>query len=124
MNIDITKKYTTRDGREVRVYAVDGIAPYNVHGAVKYENGWDDQTWTEDGEYNKDKPPCGRDLIPVKTWRAWKEGEAPKFFLARHKTSQEVQAIQDGTHSCRDIWFKYYTHVHEDGTETPCGVGE
>ena len=32
--IDMSKKYRTRDGREVRIYAVDGAKDYPVDVAV------------------------------------------------------------------------------------------
>ena len=32
--IDMKKKYRTKDGREVRIYATDGVGHYPVHGAV------------------------------------------------------------------------------------------
>ena len=44
--IDITKKYRTRDGREVRIYATDGADPYPVHGAIKNSDGeWCGSAW-------------------------------------------------------------------------------
>jgi hypothetical protein len=33
--IDINKKYRTRDGREVRIYATDGDGDPLTHGAIK-----------------------------------------------------------------------------------------
>jgi hypothetical protein len=49
--IDINKKYRTRDGREVRIYATDGIMPRPIHGAVKssYDSTWHSFQWHEDG---------------------------------------------------------------------------
>jgi hypothetical protein len=47
--IDINKKYRTRDGREVRIYATDGKGVYPVHGAVKVEGGWCFSTWKATG---------------------------------------------------------------------------
>ena len=47
--IDINKKYRTRDGREVRIYAVDGDEPRPVHGAHKSQTGWVFSCWEEDG---------------------------------------------------------------------------
>jgi len=49
--IDINKKYRTRDGQEVRIYAVDGNCPYPVHGAIKTEHGWSVACWDDDGNY-------------------------------------------------------------------------
>jgi hypothetical protein len=47
--IDINKKYRTRDGREVRIYAVDGGEPRPVHGAFKDHDGWVVSHWPQDG---------------------------------------------------------------------------
>ena len=47
--IDINKKYRTRDGHEVRIYAVDGGEPRPVHGAVKSQAGWVVSHWPKDG---------------------------------------------------------------------------
>ena len=46
--IDINKKYRTRHGREVRIYATDG-AKNKVHGAILTDEGWEHRTWISDG---------------------------------------------------------------------------
>jgi hypothetical protein len=43
------KKYKTRDGRDVRIYAMDGMGDYSIHGAVLVDNGWMDVCWTKEG---------------------------------------------------------------------------
>jgi hypothetical protein len=60
--IDINKKYRTRDGREVRIYAVDGDEPRPVHGAHKSQTGWVLSCWKEDGVHVLED----YDLIEVK----------------------------------------------------------
>ena len=48
--IDINKKYRTRDGREVRIYALDGGGGNPVHGTIfSKELGWLLATWSMDG---------------------------------------------------------------------------
>ena len=69
--IDPNKKYRTRDGCEVRIYAVDGGGRFPVHGAVKLDNGtWRQEEWTLTGSYNGEKGghtlPNALDLIEVK----------------------------------------------------------
>jgi len=51
--IDPKKQYRTRDGREVRIYAVDGGPHGNaIHGAIKSESGdWIAQQWFHEGMY-------------------------------------------------------------------------
>jgi hypothetical protein len=64
--IDINKKYRTRDGHEVRIYATDG-GKYRVHGAVKYPAcGWISRSWTEEGKFLKFVACESYDLVEVK----------------------------------------------------------
>ena len=63
--IDINKKYQTRDGREVRIYATDGADKYPVHGSIKYETGWELFTWHLDGMRIPGREGGG-DLIEVR----------------------------------------------------------
>jgi len=64
--IDINKKYRTRDGREVRIYATDGPNTQNIHGAVKDSDGWTLSAWYIDGVYTRAERKGGpRDLIEV-----------------------------------------------------------
>jgi hypothetical protein len=64
--IDITKKYRTRDGREVRIYATDGRGIYPVHGAVKVEGGWLPYTWKATGVEGVNNVNDVNDLIEVR----------------------------------------------------------
>jgi len=50
--IDPAKKYRTRDGREVRIYAVDVKDEWPVHGAVRNEDGWHPVAWMRDGRWS------------------------------------------------------------------------
>jgi len=65
MPVDLTKPMQTRDGREVRIYATDGIAPAIVHGAFRETGLWQVCTWLFDGHH-----PCSGcqnlDLVNVK----------------------------------------------------------
>jgi len=64
--IDINKKYRTRDGREVRIYAVDGGGGCPVQGTIfSKELGWLLATWSMDGcALNDIDHPA--DLVEVK----------------------------------------------------------
>jgi hypothetical protein len=69
--IELGKKYRTRDGCEVRIYAVDGGGRFPVHGATKQNDGtWRQEEWTLTGSYNGEKDghaiPHDLDLIEVK----------------------------------------------------------
>ena len=62
--IDKNRIYRTRDGREVRIYATDGVNG-RVHGAIKLKRGWTIQSWENDGKWMpKDESIC--DLIEVR----------------------------------------------------------
>ena len=65
--IDPKKQYRTRDGREVRIYAVDGGGPLSVHGAIYKPclEEWETRQWPATGHYGTENPsPC--DLIEAK----------------------------------------------------------
>jgi hypothetical protein len=68
--IKLDGKYTTRDGREVRIYAVDCGGDYPVHGAIysKEDREWVIQTWTLEGLFDVTNPLPDCDLIPAKTY--------------------------------------------------------
>lgn len=127
MNIDITKVYTTRGGLPVRIYAVDcgGAAP--VHYAAQNNDGtWTVFSATENGHistYCRSQD----DLIPAKQWRAWKDGEGPKRFMIRAKNSPNGSCevlVREGFSYSSERLFADFDWLHEDGTETPCGVCE
>jgi len=49
--ISIDKKYRTRDGREVRIYAMDGDSREPIHGALRdYSGNWNHSAWFRTGE--------------------------------------------------------------------------
>lgn len=59
------KQYTTRDGREVRIYATDGKKGASVvHGAINAGDGWIPHSWYEDGRHSWEK--SAYDLIEVR----------------------------------------------------------
>ena len=122
MNIDITKKYQTRDGREVVIFEVSD----KVYGKIKCSGEWASMCRPLSGRVSSrtDYDVAG-DLIHVKTWRAWKEGEAPKFFMVRNMASG-WQHVAHGSESAGyfSSLLANYDRVYEDGTTTPCGVLE
>ena len=61
------KTYRTRDGREVRIYAIDGRGDYPIHGAIKTFSGWEAYIWLGNGRavFN-DETERDTDLIEVK----------------------------------------------------------
>jgi hypothetical protein len=64
--IELGKQYKTRDGREVRIYAVDGAEMLTVHGAIKLDDaGWELVAWRNDGRIGSWQE-TDSDLIEVK----------------------------------------------------------
>jgi hypothetical protein len=64
--IELGKQYKTRDGREVRIYAVDGAEMLTVHGAIKLDDaGWELVAWRSDGRIGSWQE-TDSDLIEVK----------------------------------------------------------
>jgi len=76
--IEVNKKYTTRDGKEVRIYATDGLGAYPVHGAILEYGIWGINSWTEYGEqegrHKSEKDLVGvwapQDKEPIWCWNA------------------------------------------------------
>ena len=64
--IDMSKKYRTRKGREVRIYAVDGAKDYPVHGAILSEEEWLIDSWAESGQRFGEGDHVPGDLVEVK----------------------------------------------------------
>lgn len=126
-NIDMTKTYTTRDGQEVHLYEERKGYIYGRYCDPHLDREldcWTPASWDAYGICNQNIG-TDLDLVPVKTWRAWKEGEAPAAFMVRHKKSGHT-AVGYGRESqlCLDARFELYYRLHADGTETPCGVLE
>ena len=49
--IEVGKSYKTRNGRQVRIYAIDGSGDEPVHGAILNEGKWSCHTWDVQGQF-------------------------------------------------------------------------
>lgn len=69
--IDKNKKYKTKSGCEVRIYATDGDGDYPIHGAVKYKDNdyWTLRKWSDKGNESWEKL---NDLIEVSPYEDFK----------------------------------------------------
>jgi hypothetical protein len=103
--IDPKKTYRTRDGREVRIYAVDGALPYSVHGAVKHGDSWISKDWADNGGFLT--PHCETDpldLIEVRpriqreVWvNVYQLGTSPGY---ASKTLADLRAVGSDRIAC------------------------
>lgn len=67
MKIELGKRYRTRDGRDVRIYAVDGGGNKPIHGAVQQGEVWVQEKWSASGEWApEDMARSLWDLIEVR----------------------------------------------------------
>lgn len=89
MMIDINKKYRTRDGREVRIYATDGDGAYSVHGAIKEDGGWTQESWTDAGCYTTSGERRS-DLIEVKEKIVKWVNVYPKHMSGTYNSKEEA----------------------------------
>lgn len=100
--ISMDKQYRTRNGREVRIYAVDGGGDYPVHGAILIDEVWDPNGWTIDGSdvVNNKR---SRDLIEVKPRIQREEwvNVYPTFTSRGHQTREIAERFaEDGRIAC------------------------
>jgi len=49
--IEVGKSYKTRNGKQVRIYAIDGSGGQPVHGAISSEGEWSCYTWDVQGQF-------------------------------------------------------------------------
>lgn len=92
--ISMDRQYRTRDGREVRIYALDGGQEKSIiHGAVKEKGAWNATTWSKGGTYYGDGHRHKNDLVEV-------TAETPKIKTAlqsladRYYIEQETRLMQ------------------------------
>lgn len=96
--IDPKKQYRTRDGREVRIYAVDHREPVSVVGAVLSDGEWMSVSWFPTGECYKMCETLS-DLIEVKprikreVWVNVYPGENTHWVMHLTKESADRQSM-------------------------------
>lgn len=104
--IDINKQYTTRDGRKVRIYAVDGGSEFPIHGAILNDNNdWEIGSWTDKGYCGFRE--CKLDLVEIKFIEdkdpvyAWDNGythlRVSGFYDKIDKRLYDIDGLRGGT---------------------------
>ena len=96
--IDPKRTYRTRDGRDVRIYAVDGGSEFCVHGAIRDSRGaWEARQWPADGRL-AGLMAAACDLIEVKprikrkVWVNVYQGELPEV---AHPSKREADCFSN-----------------------------
>ena len=103
MTISMDKQYRTKDGREVRIYAVDGGGYYPVHGAIKTDNGWDNTCWEKNGQYVTYQTDSDlREIKPRIQREVWINVYADNCYNAFH-TRQEADEVAYDRIACVKI---------------------
>ena len=91
--IDITKKYRTRNGREVRIYATDAGKNYPIHGAYYNDGRWLVCSWRADGLLVAKSETSDHDLIEVKPRikrEFWVNMYADDYVVLAHPSKAEA----------------------------------
>ena len=103
----------TRDGREARIFMVDGEGPQPIIGAVREKQGyWTAQQWTRDGLYLIDDGAYGWNLIHVP------ETRTVEGFLVMNKDGSVVFCPSYNAEAEREIEtfaVKHITVTFEEG---------
>lgn len=91
--ITMDGKYTTRDGREVRVLCVDAPGDQPVVASIKLGFGWFVASYNADGTYNYGgSAQSEKDLIPAKTkCEGWVNVYRIHRITIRYDTKEEAE---------------------------------
>lgn len=81
--------YKTRDGREARIYAVDGRGDFSIHGAILDKDGWYPAEWTKSGRHYGPEMAGPSDLMPPKR-ELWVNVFGPWLHCGVHETRRDA----------------------------------
>lgn len=100
--ITMDREYTTKDGLQVRIYAVDG-ADNMIHGAIKFTTGWRMQAWSDFGVAMGKASLClvekwtPNDKDPIWCWNNDSTSERRlRFWDAKNYSSFDSNGERDG----------------------------
>jgi hypothetical protein len=122
LQIEVGKYYTTRDGRKVRIYAVDGRGSQPVHGAILREDGWQTNLFNSNGGYFRDSTnPHSSDIIApwiekpkvnwttMPAWAKWVALDANgRWFYYIDKPNTRQSIWDPNSSQCNNIPAEYY----------------
>jgi len=106
--IEVGKSYKTRDGQEVRIYAVEVCGELPIHGAVlKTDGTWNADAWKEDGtSYFKSDSDLDIVMEPLKyegvaRIASYFEGGNPKIYVPIEFAGLEVEYTLKEVEPCK-----------------------
>ncbi len=104
--IDMKKNYRTRDGKPVRIYAVDGCGSRPVQGATLEKAGWAIRCWPSNGlwAYPADDGPDADDLVEVTNTIICCGNPLEGFEFCGPFTS-DAEAVTWAERHCTDTWW-------------------
>jgi hypothetical protein len=96
MMIDKNRTYRTRDGREVRIYAMDGGGYWPIHGAMQLScSGWAPASWDNHGNaYNSFHRDGLIEVRPRHKRTVWVNIYGPESFTS-HISREQAEDEQD-----------------------------
>jgi len=98
MNIEVGKFYKTRDGRKARIYAVDGVKDFPIHGAVYTGNDeWCGTIWRFGGR-SRELVDSSMDLISE-----WVEPRSGSFWVNVYDIEQTSPAHISPAYLSKDL---------------------
>lgn len=141
--IEAGKRYVSRSGLEVRIYATDCGGEFPIHGARLLTPGWwESETWTPDGFYMANRDGNTFDIVgpwvdpPEPKWRPFRDDEllgligrvvTPVYDVSRFSIVTGViggSVTVDGKVLSPDRLFMDWSILQPDGTWKSCGVLE
>jgi hypothetical protein len=84
--------HTTRDGKEARIYALDGAGSYPIHGAIKVGEKWEGRQWQINGSWRMGSRADATDLINAQVERWGNIYDNDGLWCAFHDTLDKANA--------------------------------
>lgn len=130
MKIEVGKTYTTRDGHKVRIYAVDGIKRFHIHGAMLGDEGWIATAWDDQGDNVAVIAPSSSDITAEWTDKPdvpWDDYAKWWRFVAMDKGGQWWGYKNKPTIATINEWLghdSYYISTRINPEHTPKFTGD
>jgi hypothetical protein len=110
--ISLDKTYRTRDGKEVKLYAVHEGQNFPVHGAILIDGKWSATMWSVDGKWHPSGPSSELDLIEVKPKRTL---DVWVNVYEGHTASHMTKKIADGCQLYNLLACIHIVQEYEEG---------